>query len=575
MTQLLLDQLGPARGEPDLSAALAEAAFVAEVLAAVGDEPRTPAEALGGPDAEKWRESINIEMNAIKAFGVLSELVELPPGKKAVDSKLVFRLKTDELGDVVNHKSRFVARGFTQEPGKDYDETYSPVAMLTTVRLLLGLATVHGWAVHVVDVNNAFLNAPLKEEIYLKQPEGSDDGTGRVYRVKKALYGLKQAPLLWNEELGETMSEHGYAPSQSDPSLFIKVGPEGSAYLPTWVDDLLVVGTSDAEVKAAKAAISSKYAIKDLGEVKTYLGMQITRDREAGWMELSLEKYVRSLQGRFADLLEGSERAGTPMAPDALHKIRKEQDAWSEEEARQVPRDRYLSVVGSLMFAATAARPDLSFTVSTLAQASADPRQIHLTAAVRALRYLVDTAHFVLRFDRAQGEQVEGFTDATWASEADGRSRAAFVFKLAGGAFSWYSKKIPGVALSTTEAEYKALSEGAKEATWLGQLLGEVKQPQGAIQLYCDNEAAIKLSSKKSHLSVKTKHIKIGCHFIKDAVKQGDVKVGFVPTGLQDADMLTKALDGPKHKANRQRLGLVPVAKGKQGWSSLLEGLMG
>ena len=195
MRRLLIQQLGqipPDRGEPDVDGALADAAFMAALCAAEGAEPRTAAEALSGPQAAEWRAAIDSEMQAMTEFGVWDPyLVELPSGKTAVDSKLVFKIKTDEKGRVVKYKARFVARGFSQRPGEDFGETYSPVAMLTTVRLLLALAAVHGWPVHVVDVNNAFLNASLTEEIYLRQPAGGNDGTGRVYRLRKALYGLK------------------------------------------------------------------------------------------------------------------------------------------------------------------------------------------------------------------------------------------------------------------------------------------------------------------------------------------------------------------------------------------------
>jgi hypothetical protein len=193
-------------------------------------------------------------------------------------------------------------------------------------------------------------------------------------------------------------------------------------------------------------------------------------------------------------------------------------------------------------------------------------------AAVRALRYLVDTKHYVLRYDRRLGTQVEGFTDATWGSEGDGKSRGAFVFKLAGGAFSWSSKKQQGASLSSTEAEYLALSEGAREAVWLRMLLEECGQPQGAITLHCDNQSAIKLSSMKSKLSLRSKHIKIRYRFVQDALRDGDVTVDFVPTECQDADLLTKALDGPRHKDNTRRVGLVTGAGGEKGGSGPTRG---
>jgi hypothetical protein len=429
--------------------------------------------------------------------------------------------------------------------------------------------------VHVVVVNNAFLNAPLEEEIYLRQPEGADDGTGRVYRLNKALYGLKQAPMLWNEQLGQFLGEHGYDISHSDPSLFIQQRPDGSTFIPTWVDDLLLVGTTEARVREVKELLGNRYAIKDLGEVSTYLGMQIRRDRAAGWMELSLEKYVRGLAERYRQLLEGQGKVQTPMAPDIMHRLREDEEAWTADEAQSVPRQQYLSVVGSLMFAATAARPDLSFTASLLAQASADPRKIHMDAARRALRYLVDTVHYVLRFDRQKGAEVVGFTDSDWAGDAsDCRSQAGFVFELAGGAVCWASKKLQGIATSSTVAEYKALSEGAKEATWLRQLLEELGEAPGPIALHCDNESALKLATKRCRLQQRTKHLRIAWHFVKVAVKDGEVQVKGVRTGQQDADMLMKALDVPKLKANRARVGMQPRTESTVGLSALLQGII-
>ena len=167
-----------------------------------------------------------------------------------------------------------------------------------------------------------------------------------------------------------------------------------------------------------------------------------------------------------------------------------------------------------------------------------------------------------------------GYTDSDWAGEADGRSRAAFVFELAGAAFCWSSRKLDGAATSTTLAEYKALSEGAKEAVWLRQLLQELGQGHGPIVLRCDNKSSIQLSGSRCRLHTKTKHLKVAWHFIKDAIRDGDVVVEFVSTWQQDADMLTKAQDGPLFKANRMRIGLQPMHGQRQGLGVLIEGML-
>ena len=151
------------------------------------------------------------------------------------------------------------------------------MAKLATVRLILALAAIFSWSVHVCDVDNAFLNAPLKEEIYLAQPAGADDGTGRVFRLLKALYGLKQAPKAWNEERGRYLEAEGYERTGSDDALFIRWEGDHFTFIPSYVDDLMLVGSEDERVDRAKKMLEARFKIKDLGEVSTYLGMQVTR----------------------------------------------------------------------------------------------------------------------------------------------------------------------------------------------------------------------------------------------------------------------------------------------------------
>jgi len=171
--------------------------------------PGSVAEALKGPQSKEWSHAISSEHKAMVDFEVFGAPVDLPPGKTAVDSKLLLKIKRGQDGSVERFKARLVARGFTQTKGEDYEETFSNVAKWPTIRLLLALAAIFSWEVEVCDVDNAFLNSPLKEEVYLKQPHGMGDGTARVFRLKKALYGLKQSPRTWEQDLGTTYSRRG------------------------------------------------------------------------------------------------------------------------------------------------------------------------------------------------------------------------------------------------------------------------------------------------------------------------------------------------------------------------------
>ncbi|CAI7767574.1 unnamed protein product [Closterium sp. NIES-54] len=354
---------------------------------------------------------------------------------------------------------------------------------------------------------------PGKKAIGVRQPEGFDDGTGRVDRLRKALHGLKQAPRAWNEEIGTTLIAAGFDRSACDEALYIRFVDEEPVYVLVYVDDLLLVFPRLELIGQVKEVLAQRYQMKDLGEVSTYLGVEVRRN-------------------------------GT----------------WSTEEGVAADVKVYQSLIGSLMYAAVTTRPNMSFTVNTLAQSCVAPRRIHMRAALRAVRYMVDTADRVIRYERQGGEQVVGYTDSDWGGETDGKSRSAYIFKLGGGAISWYIKKQDSVAASISEAKYKALSEGAKEAIWLRSLLAKMHVGDGgAIPLLCDNEAAVSLAHNPV-LHQRTKHIKVAWHFVRDAVRQQEVEVHSVRSHLQDADMLTKALPNLQLHENLERIGMRVMA---------------
>ncbi|CAI7906854.1 unnamed protein product [Closterium sp. NIES-54] len=524
-----------------------------------GDVPRTLAEALRGPEGPASKAGAEKEVNAMRTMGVWDpEPVDLPPDKKAIGFRYVFRRKTDKEDKVVQHKVRLVAKGYTQEPEKDYDQVFAPVGKLTSGRVLLAEAAVKGWHVQQEDVDHAYLNAVLQEEVYVRQPEGFDDGTGRVYRLRKALYGLKQAPRAWNEEIGATLTTAGFDRSACDEALYIRFVDEEPVYVLVYVDDLLLVSPCLELIGQVKEVLAQRYQMKDLGEVSTYLGVEVRRSVKDGWLEIGQEKYVRGLQGRFGDLLKETHRVHTPMSPNDLSKIRN--GTWSTEEGVAADVKVYQSLIGSLMYAAVTTRPDMSFTVNTLAQSCVAPRRIQMRAARRALKYLVDTADRVIRYERQGGEKVVGYTDSDWGGETDGKSCSAYIFKLGGGAISWYSKKQDSVAASVSEDEYTALSEGAKEAIWLRSLLAEMHVGDGgAIPLLCDNEAAVSLSHNPV-LHQRTKQIKVAWHFVRDAVRQQESRcTQYAPTSRMPT-CLPKLFQACSCMRNLERIGMRVMA---------------
>lgn len=252
-----------------------------------------------------------------------------------------------------------------------------------------------------------------------------------------------------------------------------------------------------------------------------------------------------------------------------MRKLR-DPDTWSLAEAAPADRKEYMKVLGSLMFAAMTCRPDLAFSVSFLSQWGSNPQQLHFDALTRVLRYLVHTKKAVLVYHGATTSatptlrdsdqlvtppQPVIFTDSDWGSEEDALSRAGWTTKLAGGAIIWNSKKLNMVALSSTEAEYKALLEEAKDAVWLRQIMGELHLPIDTVKIFCDNQSA-KAISKNPIQHFRTRHFRLAWHYVRDLQANGEVEVQFVRTAMQDADVLTKALPVTPHYSAMGRLGL-------------------
>ncbi|GJP35692.1 hypothetical protein CLOM_g20229 [Closterium sp. NIES-68] len=221
-------------------------------------EPKTREEALNGPNGEKWKASEDEE------FGSLIEnetwdLCDLPPGKKAITSKMIYRHKYGPEGELTRYKSRLVARGFQQTKGKDYDEVFAPVGKGTTLRVLLAIAALLGWKIRQMDIVTAFLNGIILEEVYMKQPEGLDDGSGRVCRLKKAIYGLKQAPRAWYHKLEEALVAGGFKKSECDPSLFLLQEKDEILMLLVYMDDILLFSASTALLDSAEQMLEMQF----------------------------------------------------------------------------------------------------------------------------------------------------------------------------------------------------------------------------------------------------------------------------------------------------------------------------
>ncbi|CAI7808017.1 unnamed protein product [Closterium sp. NIES-53] len=405
-------------------------------------EPKTLAEALSGLDAEKWKQSVKEEYDSLLENETW-ELCELPPGKKAISSKLVFKHKYGPDGELTHYKSRLVAKGFHQTKRKDFDEIFAHVGKGTTLRVMLGTAANNGWRIKQIDITTAFLNGIILEELYMLQPEGLDDGSGRVCRLKKAIYGLKQAPCTWYHKLEETMLAGGFKKSECDHSLFLLQEKEQFLMLLVYVDDILLFSELASMIERVKEMQEMQFKCSKMGDVKYYLGMHVERDLDKGVLRLHQRKYCEGLAEKY-----GLQDGGKPATP--LPSGFTVEPCADEEVVGESDRKLFHSMVGALNYAANHMRPDIAFATSRLASVVSHPSHEQLEAAKRLVRYVSATASVGLKYSAVGLRQQRGaadlgkgemlltcYTDASFNSvKADGTSIRGYVCLFGGGAVS-------------------------------------------------------------------------------------------------------------------------------------------
>ena len=520
------------------------------VFVTLPQEPRNYREAVASEDADQWLAAMRDELQS-HAENHTYEYVDPPRGVKLVDNMWIFKVKQKADGSMDKRKARLVARGFTQVKGVNYDETFAPVSKFTTLRTLLSMAAVQDLHVHQMDVKTAFLNGTLEEEIYMRQPEGFDDGSGRVLRLRRSLYGLKQSPRAWYQRIDGELLRHGFIRCESDHALYVQQQGERRLYLLLYVDDLLLASDDMGLLEQTKGMLSSVFKMTDMGPVSYYLGFHVSRDRGARSLSLDQHKYLRGVLERFK--MEECKPVGTPVSTSTKLVSGEAHELLGEQEQKQ-----YQSLVGSLMYAMVGTRPDLAYAVGILSQFLSRPTDLHWQTAKRVLRYVKGTLDRKLEYRPvSQSGVLYGYTDSDWAGCVETRkSTGGFVYLLNGGAVSWMSKKQEQVATSSCHAEYMALNRAGREAVWLRRLLQEMGYGQaGPTTIHVDNQSAINLA-KNPVGHGRSKHIEIQWHWIREIVENGEVRLQQCATSLMAADFLTKALAKDKFLSCLQRIGM-------------------
>lgn len=516
-------------------------------------EPTTVKEALE-VDEKNWEKAMKSEMDSLYENKTWI-LTDLPKGRKAIKTKWVFKTKRDDDGVIVRHKARLVVKGCSQRAGMDYDETYSPVIRYGSIRYLVALAARYELYIDQMDAVTAFLQGDLNEDIYVEQPEGFDDGSSKVCRLQKSMYGLKQSGRQWNLKLDEELKKFGLKKSKVDPCVYVKQFEENIRLIvAVYVDDLLIFWKNEDDRNQIKRSLSNAFKMKDLGMAKICVGLRISRDKDGNYY-LDQEKYILQILETFN--MSNCHPVATPSDPG--QKLCKDMSPKSKEEEEEMQQVPYQQLVGALLYLVQGTRPDIAFSVGDISRYNSCFGKAHWTAAKRILRYLKGTAGIKIKYVKAVKDGLSGYCDSDWASDIDKRrSCTGYVFCLQNGAISWGSRRQPTVALSTTEAEYMALSSAIQEALWLkqfGQELGNVL-PNGPVTIQCDNMGAINLA-KNDAFQARSKHIDIRYHFIRDCITELNIEVKYAPTEKMVADILTKPVPGAKHLYCIKGMGLL------------------
>ncbi|GJT17332.1 putative ribonuclease H-like domain-containing protein [Tanacetum coccineum] len=472
-----------------------------------------------------WFQAMQDEIHEFDRLEVW-ELVPRPIYVMVIALKWIYKVKLDEYGDVLKNKARLVAKGYRQEEGIDFEESFAPVARIEAIRIFIANAATKNMIIYQMDVKTAFLNGDLQEEVFVSQPEGFEDQDNptHVYRLKKALYGLKQAPRAWYDTLSKFLLANNFFKGAVDPTLFTRKSGKHILLVQIYVDDIIFASTDHNACNTFSKEMSSKFQMSMMGQMSFFLGLQVSQS--PGGIFINQAKYALETLKKYG--MDLSDPVDTPMV-DRLK---------LDEDLMGIPVDqtRFRGMVGSLMYL-TASRPDLVFAVCMCARYQAKPTKKHFEAIKRVFRYLKGTIHMGLWYPKDNAMSLTAYADADHAGCQDSRRSTSGSAQFLGDRLvSWSSKKQRSTAISTTEAEYIAMSGCCAQILWMRSQLKDYGFDFNKIPLYCDNKSAIALCCNNVQHS-RSKHIDIRHHFIREQVENRVAELYFMETNYQLADI--------------------------------------
>lgn len=516
--------------------------------------PLNAEEALNGPQSKEWGEALNKEFTSLTKNNVWT--LETPPaGRKVLKGRWVLQIKYALDGTIERYKARWVAKGFEQIEGIDYNDVFSSVVKSSSWRTLLALGAKEDMEIELSDVDTAFLEAKLNDDVWVEQPHKFGDGSSKACHLQKSLYGLKQSAREWYSTLYSHLKSMGFHRLGKDNSVFRN--DLTGAIIASYVDDLLLMTSSKVEMINIKKQLDKRFKLKHLGELRHYLGMRITRDRTTRSMHISQESYIKQL-------LVQLEMYGCTTFKSPIDKKIKLDIIDPEYKATKELIQAYSSIIGALNWLACMTRPDIAYAVHYLSRFIKQPTNDHLLAAKRVIRYLAGTMSLGVAYGPKGLENGElvGYSDASWHDcKNTGRSTSGYVFKYWNGAISWRSRLQKEVSMSTAEAEYLAAGDACKEALYIKDLMHELHQKGDDVEyvkIMVDNTAAIQIANNPVSHS-RTKHISLCYHLVRDLVGKKRVHLQWASTDTMVADPLTKALPAKHYE---HIIGLLSMTDG-------------
>eukprot|EP00253_Pinus_taeda_P012864 PITA_12864 len=478
------------------------------------------------------------------------ELVPRLKDKIVIGTKWIFKNKLNENREVIRNKARLVCKGYAQQEGIEFEETFALVARLEEIRMFLALSRFQKFKIFQMDVKSAFLNGDLEEEVYIDQPDGFILGNDPklVCRLKKELYGLKQAPRAWYYHLDKYLYQQGFSKGLANNNLYINIDNDNFLILVVYVDDIIFGNNEEAVSQNFASVMQKEFEMSLLGELTYFLGLQIQQNKDD--IFLSQTKYLKQILKKY--VMEDSKPVCTPMVTGC--------SLSANDESATVHQPTYRSMIGSLLYL-TSTRPDIMHAVGIVGRFQANPKEAHLQAVKKIFKYLQGTQNYGLWYPRDADLTLHAYTDAYCEGSVDDRkSTSGGAFFLGSKLISWFSKKQISIALSTAEAEYVAATSCCTQLLWMMQTLQDFQITcTPPISIFCDNTSAMSIS-KNPVMHLKTKHIPIKYHFLQEQVLEQKVKLEYVPSKEQVAHILTKPLPRETFEYLRQKLGVVDAS---------------